>query len=73
MLPFLAQLALLLPLRSPMFYVNTGSVVAIVLYVTGAWHLAPNVAAGFFAIVVGANLVSNLFGHWTTTTLGGLS
>ncbi len=61
-----------LPLTSPTFYVNAVSSVAVVLYVTGAWHLAPNVAANFFALVVCVNLAANLLGHWIEQAIGGL-
>ncbi len=61
-----------LPLTSPAFYVNGVSALAVVLYVTGLWHLAPNVAANFFAVVVCLNLAFDLLGHWIDQSLGGL-
>ena len=61
-----------LPLTSPAFYVNAISALAVVLYVTGLWHLAPNIAANLFAVVVCLNLAFDLLGHWIEQALKGI-
>lgn len=61
-----------LPLTSPAFYVNAISALAVALYVTGLWHLAPNVAANFFAVVVCLNLAFDLLGHWLEQAIKGI-
>jgi len=68
----LSFLAGKLPLTSPAFYVNGVSALAVALYVTGLWHLAPNVAANFFAVVVCLNLAFDLLGHWLEQAIKGL-